>query len=74
MQIYSPTLQFDKLETELQEFTEHMAAHSFPSLEAGTKSSLCNDKKRLAGQRSREKKKNYVKALEENVKLLSSEI
>jgi chromosome segregation ATPase len=48
--------------------------HSLRSLDAATKESSPGDKKRLAGQRSREKKKNYLKSLEEDVRKLSEEI
>jgi hypothetical protein len=37
--------------------------HSLRSLDAATKESSPSEKKRLAGQRAREKKKNYVKDL-----------
>lgn len=47
---------------------------SLQSLDAATKESSPGDKKRLAGQRSREKKKNYLKSLEEDVGRLSEEI
>ena len=53
----------------------HPSHHSsLRSLDAVTKESSPSDKKRLAGQRSREKKRNYVKDLEEDVRRLSQEI
>lgn len=53
---------------------ELLAAKSMRSLEAGTRESSKNEKKRLAGQKSREKKKNYLKNLEESVKSMCAEI
>lgn len=53
---------------------ELLAAKSMRSFEAGTRESSKNEKKRLAGQKSREKKKNYVKNLEESVKSMCAEI
>lgn len=71
---YLPSLTVKREEPSEMEPVELLAAKSMRSLEAGTRESSKNEKKRLAGQKSREKKKNYVKNLEESVKSMCAEI
>lgn len=71
---YLPSLTVKREEPSEMEPVELLAAKSMRSLEAGTKESSKNEKKRLAGQKSREKKKNYLKNLEESVKSMCAEI
>ena len=69
-----PSLTVKREEPSEMEPIELLAAKSMRSLEAGTRESSRNEKKRLAGQKSREKNKHYVKSLEESVKALGLEM
>lgn len=71
---YLPSPTVKREEPSEMEPIELLAAKSMRSLEAGTKESSKNEKKRIAGQKSREKKKTYVKNLEESVKAMCAEI
>ena len=73
-QHFLPSFQTPLPKLENDEQSDYFAPKSQRSLEAGTKESSINEKRRLAGQRSREKKKSYLKSLEDEVRRLAEEV